>query len=99
MSSPLHRPWVGGPTGDGTVVDLTPQDAGWEWTGLTVLSLAPGATRTVRTGPSEVFVLPLAGGVELQVTGAAAEAVQLTLTGRDSVFTAVSDFAYVGRDS
>jgi 5-deoxy-glucuronate isomerase len=98
MSGPLHRRYAGAPDDDGTVVDITPQDAGWEWTGLTVLSLAPGASRTVRTGPSELFVLPLAGGLEVTVTGAAGGA-ELSLAGRDSVFTAVTDFGYVGRDS
>jgi len=98
MTGPLHRV-AGEPAGDGTVVEVTPQDAGWEWTGLTVLSLPPGGTRTVRTGPSEVFVLPLAGALALRVTGPAADEVELTLTGRESVFTAVTDFAYVGRDS
>jgi 5-deoxy-glucuronate isomerase len=98
MSSSLHRPATGGPTPDGTVVEITPHDAGWEWTGLTVLSLPPGASRTIRSGPSELFVLPLAGGVGLAVTGAAGTA-DLTLTGRDSVFAAVTDFGYVGRDS
>ncbi len=103
--SALHRPYAGaampeGP-GEGAVVELTPQDAGWEWTGLTVLSLAPGARRTVSTGPSEVFVLPLAGGLEVEARGTAAGRTtqELTLAGRDSVFTAVTDFAYVGRDS
>jgi 5-deoxy-glucuronate isomerase len=73
-------------------------DAGWEWTGLTVLTLTPGASRTVSTGASEVFVLPLAAGLEVAVSGAAGDATY-ALTGRDSVFTAVTDFAYVGRDS
>ena len=58
----LHRPW--GATGpDGLVVDLTPETAGWSWTGLTVVSVPPGGARVVRTGPAEAFVLPLTGGV------------------------------------
>ena len=32
----------------GTVVDITPEDAGWDWTGLRVLRLAPGEPQTVR---------------------------------------------------
>ena len=99
--SALHRRWAGAPGADGTVLVLTPEDAGWDWTGLTVLALAPGTSRTVRTGPSELFVLPLAGSLELLVTaGPDRQApLALTLTGRDSVFSAVTDFAYVGRDS
>ena len=78
----------------GTVVEITPQDAGWDWTGLRVLRLAPGEPRRVDTGGSELFVLPLSGSVRVQVGDEAFE-----LRGRDSVFSRVTDFAYVGRDS
>ncbi len=95
----LHRPWES-TTVEGTVVDLTPEDAGWAWTGISVLSLAAGVPRVVRTGGSECFVLPLAGALEVAVADeAGADLGTFTLTGRESVFTAVSDFAYVGRDS
>jgi Uncharacterized enzyme involved in inositol metabolism len=77
------------------IVQLTPEDAGWSWTGLTVLALHPGLPVTLNTGPSEIFVLPLAGSLRVEVDGSTA----LELTGRASVFTRVSDFAYVGRDS
>ncbi len=75
-------------------VRLEPADAGWTYTGLRVLRLAPGVPRQVHTGEYEVFVLPLAGGCELDVDGP-----RMTLEGRDSVFSRVSDLAYVGRDS
>ena len=100
----LHRPWNGGgdvsdAPGD-TVVDLTPTDAGWDWTGLSVLRISPGSSRTVRTGPAEAFVLPLAGGLTVDVTDKDGSSLaSIELAGRDSVFTAVTDFAYVGRDS
>ncbi|MDP3891834.1 5-deoxy-glucuronate isomerase [Nocardioides sp.] len=96
----LHRVWDGTVPEDGTVVDLTPQDAGWEWTGLRVLALAPGRPTTVRTGDSEAFVLPLSGGLSVEVADEAGENVaDFALRGRSSVFDAVTDFAYVGRDS
>lgn len=98
----LHRPW---PDSHGAVhgdlVVITPEDAGWTWTSLHVLRLEPGVARTVETGRSEIFVLPLAGSLSIEVapaTGGTLEAM-FELTGRDSVFTRVSDFAYVGRDS
>lgn len=95
----LHRSWSATDL-DGTVVDLTPEDAGWAWTGITVLSLAPGVSRIVRTGGSEAFVLPLAGGVVVDVAAEDGQALgSMALAGRETVFTAVSDFAYVGRDS
>jgi 5-deoxy-glucuronate isomerase len=80
--------------GPGTVVEITPEDAGWDWTGLRVLRLAAGVPQTVGTGGSELFVLPLAGSLRVVVGDDTFE-----LQGRDSVFARVTDFAYVGRDS
>ncbi len=86
--------------GRASPVDITPESAGWTYAGLRVLHLAPGVERVVDTGPAEVFVLPLAGGVELTVLDAdGAEEARFRLAGRDSVFSAVTDFAYAGRDS
>lgn len=98
-----HLPWltVTGPQ-SGDLVLVTPQLARWAYSGLQVLRLEPGVVRTVRTGVSEVFVLPLAGGLTMEVSSQASPAVRenrFALTGRASVFTRVSDFGYVGRDS
>ncbi len=82
--------------------DLTigPEHAGWAWCGLRVLSVPPGVPRTIRTGNSEVFVLPLAGSAQLSVADAAGRLEDsFTLEGRQDVFSAVSDFCYAGRDS
>ncbi len=103
MIAPLYRPWLAstGPQ-NGDLVVITPQDAGWQYSGLHVLRLEPGVMRTVATGESEVFVLPLAGGLTLEVADASAPAntrARYGLTGRPSVFEQVTDFAYVGRDS
>lgn len=86
----------------GDLVVLAPADAGWSWTGLRVIALAPGASRTVATGEAEVFVLPLAGALVVQVApDGAPEEVEAVyeLSGRASVFSQVTDFAYAGRDS
>ncbi len=85
-------------------MDLTPEDAGWDWTGISVLEIPAGASQTVRTGSSEVFVLPLCGALTVSVstdpsTGPGEVLGSFELEGRTSVFDAVSDFAYVGRDS
>lgn len=91
---------VGADSGDPVV--LTAGDAGWSWAGLRVITLAPSVPRTVRTGDSEVFVLPLAGSLTLQVACVdAPTSIQAgyELTGRESVFSRVTDFAYAGRDS
>lgn len=89
--SMLHRPL--GTLADGAdPVLLTPEAAGWTYAGLRVLSLPPGQPRVVSTGEFEAFVLPLSGGCVVEVDGGWFE-----LTGRDSVFDRVTDFAYVPR--
>jgi 5-deoxy-glucuronate isomerase len=91
--SALHRP-LGTLHDDSDPVLLTPEQAGWHYTGLRVLRLTPGAPRTIETGEFEAFVLPLSGGCAVRVDGE-----QFVLHGRDSVFTRVTDFAYVPRDA
>ena len=67
---------------------LTPDDAGWTWSGLRVLDVQPDVPRTVDTGEFEVCVLPLSGGARLTAEGETYE-----LEGRSSVFARVTDFA------
>lgn len=89
----LHRP-------HGTLVDgqdpvvLTPESAGWTYTGLRVLRLGAGERRVLETGEFEAFVLPLSGGLVVDVDGT-----RYPLAGRASVFYRVTDFAYVPRDA
>ncbi|GAB2708256.1 5-deoxy-glucuronate isomerase [Nocardia thraciensis] len=91
--SKLHHP-AGSLSDASDPVLLSATGAGWAYTGLRVLRLAAGVSRTVHTGEYEAFVLPLSGGCTVRVDGAAFE-----LSGRDSVFTRVTDFAYVPRDA
>ncbi len=93
-----HQPFVAG-SDSGVLVEITPADAGWDWTGIRVVSLVPGVPTTIRTGESEIFVLPLAGGCRVEVIEGVGSPATFELVGRVSVFVAVSDFAYVGRDS
>ncbi|HEX6342861.1 5-deoxy-glucuronate isomerase [Umezawaea sp.] len=88
-----HRP-LGTLTDGDDPIRLGPAEAGWTYTGLRVLVLAAGESRAVDTGGFEAFVLPLAGGCAVEVDGERFE-----LTGRESVFTRVTDFAYVPRDA
>ena len=76
------------------VVEITPENAGWDWTGLRVLRLGAGEPQVVDTGASELFVLPLAGSLHVTAGDQTFE-----LEGRDSVFARVTDFAYIGRDT
>lgn len=89
----LHRP-EGTLRDDGDPILLTPDDAGWTYAGLRVLRIDAEKSRIVRTGEFEAFVLPLSGACTVRVDSAT-----FALTGRASVFTRVTDFAYVPRDA
>jgi 5-deoxy-glucuronate isomerase len=73
---------------------ITPETAGWGYSGLRILELPVGARATFHTGEDEVLVLPLSGGCDVTCDDE-----RVTLTGRASVFSRVSDFAYVPRDA
>jgi 5-deoxy-glucuronate isomerase len=101
--STLHHPWLtlAGPAA-GDLLTLTPERAGWSHCGLRVFRMEPGELRRFATGNEEFFVLPLAGGLTLEVAPTATPTVteaRYALTGRATAFERVTDFAYVGRDS
>jgi 5-deoxy-glucuronate isomerase len=73
---------------------VTPQTAGWRYSGLSVLELGPGESVSLDTGDSEYLVLSLSGSCDVTCDGDT-----LSVLGRDSVFSGVSDFVYVPRDS
>jgi 5-deoxy-glucuronate isomerase len=75
-------------------IDVTPKTAGWEFSGLKVLDLRAGHRVTWHTGNDEVLVLPLSGNCEVTCDDE-----RYTLSGRQSVFAGVTDFAYVPRDA
>jgi 5-deoxy-glucuronate isomerase len=86
----LWRP--AGSTANGPwALDVTPESAGWGWSGLRIVELPPGGSVTVRADGTELIVLPLAGAAAVRCGGR-----EIELTGRESVFAAVTDFAYVG---
>jgi 5-deoxy-glucuronate isomerase len=93
VTGTLHLP--AGSTADGPwSLVVTPESAGWGWSGLRVLELGAGGTHTFDTGEHELIVLPLSGACTVGCDGQTFE-----LTGRDSVFSRVTDFAYVPRDA
>ena len=73
---------------------LTAAEAGWSYSALRVLDLHQGGTADIETGETEMLVLPLAGACVVECDGRRFE-----LTGRDSVFSTVTDFAYLPRDA
>jgi 5-deoxy-glucuronate isomerase len=89
MSDPRHLPHGAAADGVDAVV-ITPATAGWTYSGLRVIELGPGQSRTLSTGHTEVAVLPLAGSCTVQCEGH-----RFDLRGRRDVFSGVSDFAYL----
>jgi 5-deoxy-glucuronate isomerase len=73
---------------------ITPETAGWGYSALRVLELGAGGEHSFGTGEFECVVLPLSGGCTVDCDGSVFE-----LAGRRSVFSRVTDFAYVPRDS
>ncbi len=92
MSESLHRP--AGTLVDGDLqVSLTPEQAGWSYTGLSVVSLVPGVERSIDLETNEAVVLPLSA-TDVSVTS---DDQHFVLDGRTSVFDRVTDFAYAPR--
>ena len=75
-------------------LEITPEQAGWGFSGLRILSLAAGATHRLHSGEDELIVLPLEGRASVDVDGE-----RFALAGRGSVFDGPTDFAYVPRDA
>jgi 5-deoxy-glucuronate isomerase len=84
-----------GTTADGAwSLRVTPEQAGWAFSGLRILELSPGAAHSFSTGEEELLVLPLEGGCVVEC-----DSRRFELAGRDGVFAGVTDFAYVPRDA
>ncbi|MEU7431003.1 5-deoxy-glucuronate isomerase [Streptomyces sioyaensis] len=76
-------------------LDIDPGRAGWGYSSLRILDLPPGGHHSFATGDSEWIVLPLSGGCTVLTD----DGDILELAGRESVFSGVTDFAYVPRDA
>lgn len=87
--SKLHLP-VGSATAVNDPLLITPERAGWRYTGLSVIRLEAGEERRVSTGDREMLVLPLSGGCTVELDGK-----RLEVLGREDVFSGISDFAYL----
>ena len=68
-----------------TIVEVTPESAGWKHVGFRALRLAAGETETVHTAQRELCLVVLTGCVDVSVGGQAYPA----LGTRDSVFAGV----------
>jgi 5-deoxy-glucuronate isomerase len=89
VNEDLFRP--AGTLADGAdPVRLGPEQAGWAFAGLRVLSLEPGDRRTVELDGVEAVILPLSGSCRVEVGSSAFD-----VEGRPDVFSRVSDFVYL----
>jgi 5-deoxy-glucuronate isomerase len=88
VAAGLHRP-AGSLAQDGWSIVLTPEAAGWRFSGLRAATLAPGRSVAFDTGPDEVVVLSLSGGFDVAVDGST-----YPLVGRPDVWWGPSDFLY-----
>ena len=75
-------------------VHVTADSAGWRYSGLQVVEIEVGEHHVFSTATTEVAVLPLSGGCLVE-----GESRSFDLTGREGVFQAVTDFAYMGIDT
>ena len=75
-------------------MQISPESAGWGYSGLRILGLAAGQSETIRTDDSEYVVLSLGGSAEVTVDGHT-----YALEGRSDVFAGPSDVVYAPRDA
>jgi 5-deoxy-glucuronate isomerase len=92
-ASVLHRP-AGSTAADGWSLLITPESAGWGFTGLRVAELGAGGSIDLATADDEAVILPLAGAFRVVCDGETAD-----LAGRRDPFAGPTDFAYVPRDA
>jgi len=76
---------------DCVVDDSTP---GWTHTGLRTATLTPGGSVELQLGDHEAMVLPLDGGVIVDVASPDGETESFTLHGRTGVFAGATDVIY-----
>jgi 5-deoxy-glucuronate isomerase len=81
-----------------TVV-VSPEQAGWAYSGLRVLELDAGGSHELATEQDELIVLPLAGACTVEVDTGAGRTESFEVEGREDVFSRVTDFLYVPRDA
>jgi len=93
VATGLYRP-AGSLEAAGWSVVLTPESAGWAFSGLRVGALAPGGSLAFATAADEVAVLPLEGAFDVSVDGH-----RFALAGRPSVWAGPTDFLYAPPDT
>ncbi|GAB6897641.1 5-deoxy-glucuronate isomerase [Kineosporia succinea] len=92
--SAWERP-LGTAAGEGCDVLIDDRVEGWAHTGLRVVTLAEGVRHEMPGSGWEFVVVPLSGGVTVDVAAASGERHTVRLDGRESVWVGPTDVAYV----
>lgn len=79
------------PDGDGTVLEVTPESAGWRYVGFRVVKLAAGQGYAHREEGREACLVVLTGTVAVEAAGERFE----TLGGRETVFDGAATSVYL----
>ncbi|SEE78114.1 5-deoxy-glucuronate isomerase [Ruania alba] len=74
------------------VLEITPERAGWAYSGLKVLEMSTGAAVTISTQHDEALALPMAGSYEITVGEQT-----FALHGRPDEFSTLTDYLYLPR--
>lgn len=80
---------------DEWAMDVTPERAGWSYSGIRSLELAEGERAAFATGEDEVILVPFEGAYGVAVDGEG----EWELAGRAGVFAGPTDVLYVPRDA
>jgi 5-deoxy-glucuronate isomerase len=83
------------PDSDSTILNVTPESAGWERVGLEVLVLSPGGTAERQCGPRELCIVVISGTVHV----ASEHGEWLDLGGRPDPWAGLPDAAYLPPES
>jgi 5-deoxy-glucuronate isomerase len=83
------------PSSDGTVLEVTPESAGWRYVGFRVVRLAAGKSYTHREAGREACLVVLSGTVTVEAGGERFEG----LGGRASVFDGPATSVYLPADT
>lgn len=71
-------------------LELSPERAGWKYSGLSILKLSAGEQFSLDTGVHEYLVMPLEGGCDVAVAG-----VDFHVHGRETIWGEATDYVYL----
>jgi 5-deoxy-glucuronate isomerase len=80
-------------------VAITDALDGWQHTSLRVATLPPAGQVDLACGDSEIVVVPLRGGPDVEIVDHRDTRHEFRLTGRESVFAGPTDVCYVPREA